>query len=207
MAKNKNHFYAIWLVLACIIFFILQNLITGFTDALLLNESALIEPWRFISAIFLHGSLTHLVYNLFALGLFGLILESIIGSRKFLLVFFVSGILANFLASPFYNSSLGASGAIMGIIGCLTFIKPKMTVWAFSLPMPLFLAAFFWVAGDIFGVFIPDNVGHIAHLSGIAFGLILGIVFRTQIKIKERQNYKLELPERQIQVWEDTYMR
>ena len=135
----KNKFYALWLALICIVIFIAQTLISGFTDLFLLNNQALgVEFYRFITAIFLHGSLSHLVFNLFALIFFGLILEKFIGSKKFLLVFFISGVLANIFSVFFYPSSLGASGAIFGIIGCLTILKPLMTVWAYALPLPLF---------------------------------------------------------------------
>ena len=125
----KNRFFALWLALICVIMFILQNYVSGFTDLLVLNEQALNgQIWRFLSAIFLHGGLSHIVYNMFALILFGLILEKLIGSRKFLLIFLLSGIVANIIGVFFYTSSLGASGAIMGIIGALTIRKPLMVV-------------------------------------------------------------------------------
>src|SRR3989338_10954625 len=97
-------FYALWLSAICILFFILQIAIPGFTDALVLNQQSFIEPWRFVTAIFLHGDITHLIYNLFALVLFGLILEKLIGSRKFLIVFIFSGIFANLISVNFYDS-------------------------------------------------------------------------------------------------------
>jgi membrane associated rhomboid family serine protease len=171
-------FYTLWLTGIIIVFFIFQSLSGGFTDALILNQESFSQPWRFVSAIFLHGSLSHLVYNLFALILFGLILESLVGSKKFLLLFFITGILANLISVNFYFASLGASGAIFGIIGALAVIRPMMTIWAFGLPMPMFVAAIIWAAGDIIQTFVPTNVGTIAHLSGIFFGVILGLFFR-----------------------------
>jgi len=86
------------------------------------------EIWRFVSAIFLHDGIIHLIYNLFALALFGFILEKLIGSKRFLIVFFASGIIANLIAVNFYNSSLGVSGAIYGILGCLVILKPLMMI-------------------------------------------------------------------------------
>ncbi len=199
-------FYTLILSLICIIMFVLQLAIPGFTEALVLNQESFVQPYRFISAVFLHGGLGHLTLNLFALILFGLILEKVIGSEKFLLIFFVSGIGANLISVNFYNSSLGASGAIMGIIGALTFAKPKLWVWAFGVPMPLFLAAILWGLVDIAGIFIPDNIGNIAHLSGIAFGLILGAIFRQK---RESYSYvrKVNVPEDYARKWEDNYMR
>lgn len=189
--------------------FILQTTFPNFTESLLLNQQAFPQIYRFITAIFLHGSLTHLIFNLFALILFGLILEKLIGSYKFLFIFLASGIIANIISVFFYPSSLGASGAIFGIIGALTIIKPLMSVWAFNLPMPLFLAAILWAIGDILGIFYPSGIGNIAHLSGLALGLLLGIYFR--FKHKEKQeisySYKINIPESYMQDWENRFMR
>ncbi len=102
----------------------------------------------------------------------------------------------------------------MGIIGCLTVIKPLMTVWAFSLPMPMFIAAIIWAAGDILGVFYPQGVGNIAHLSGLGIGLLLGLYFR--LKHKEKTNEKkadlsltsrITIPESYMRDWENRWMR
>ena len=202
-------FYSILLALVMIAVFILQTTFPNFTESLLLNQQAFPQIYRFITAIFLHGSLTHLIFNLFALILFGLILEKLIGSYKFLFIFLASGIIANIISVFFYPSSLGASGAIFGIIGALTIIKPLMSVWAFNLPMPLFLAAILWAIGDILGIFYPSGIGNIAHLSGLALGLLLGIYFR--FKHKEKQeisySYKINIPESYMQDWENRFMR
>jgi len=180
---EKFRFYFIWLSLLCIIVFLLQQ-IPSFTELFLLNKAVFQgEIWRLVTAIFLHGSLIHLVYNLFALLLFGLILEKTIGSKKFLLVFFVSGIIANIISVNYYDSSLGASGAIMGIIGALTIIKPMMLIWAFGLLLPMFVAAIIWITGDILGIFgFEQGVGNIAHLSGIAIGMLFGMFLRKKYR-------------------------
>lgn len=202
----KHKFYALWLAIICILIFIIQVSIPNFTELFLLNQQSYSQIWRFVTAIFLHGSLIHLVYNLFALIFFGLILEKFIGSRNFLLVFFVSGVLANIISVNFYESALGASGAIFGIIGALTIKKPLMTVWAFSMPMPLFLASAIWAAGDLLGFFYSNNnIANLAHLSGLGFGLILGLIFKS--KKPKQESYKFELPERKIQMWEDKFVR
>ncbi|MEK6820258.1 MAG: rhomboid family intramembrane serine protease [Nanoarchaeota archaeon] len=204
--------YTLWLSLICIALFILQLVIPGFTDALVLNQQSFSQPWRFLTSIFLHGSLAHLLYNLFALVLFGLILERLIGSNRFLIVFFASGIIANLIAVNFYSSSLGASGAIFGVIGALTVIKPLMRVWAFSLPMPLFLASVLWTIGNILQTIFPSNIGTIAHLSGIIVGLIFGLVFRARYRKMEQKKVSLfsgtiKIPESYMQDWENRYLK
>lgn len=206
MAKNK--FYTIWIAIILIAIFVLQIIIEGFSDLFVLNQFAFSQYWRFLTSIFLHGDITHLLFNLFALLFFGLSLEGYIGSRRLLLIFFSSGIIANLISVNFYTSSLGASGAIYGIIGALIIIRPLMMVWAFGLIMPLFVASIIYVTADILrtlGAFGPTNIGSIAHLSGIAIGIILGLLFkRRRIKII-RSN--LNIPKNVIKNWEDVYMR
>jgi membrane associated rhomboid family serine protease len=179
--------------------------IPGFTDMFILDSSKMAELWRFVSAIFLHGGAGHLIANLFALMLFGTILEGFVGSRKFLLVFFVSGIFANLIAVWFYPSSLGSSGAIYGILGALIIIRPMMTVWVSGIPMPMMIAGLVWVAGGVLGLFYPSSTGHIAHLSGIGIGLILGIIWRDWSR-KQEIVEKLKLNEQYMQEWEDYHM-
>jgi len=187
-----------------IIIFIIQVLFKEFTELFVLNQSSITsyQIWRFLTAIFLHSSLPHLLYNIFALALFGSILEKFIGSKKFLLIFFFSGVLANIVAVNFYLVSLGASGAIYGILGTLAIIRPLMMVWAFGFPMPMFIAAILWVIGGILGIFIPSNIGHIAHLSGIVVGFLAGLFLRGKRIRKKR----IEIDEQEIRKWEDKYM-
>ena len=188
--------------------FFLQSFIPGFTERFLLTRNSFLEPWRFVTAIFLHSGPGHLLYNVFALLLFGFILENLVGSKRFLFVFFFSGIAANVFSSFFYDNALGASGAIFGIIGTLTLLRPFMMVWAFSLPMPLFVASLIWVAGDVIGVFIPSGTANLAHLSGLGAGLLIGLFFilnrEKRIPVKKE---KVEIPEDYVRQWEDGFMK
>ncbi len=200
MRKNeKFNFYAFKLSGIMILVFILQVLFSGFTELFLLTPAAWGEWWRFLTAIFLHGGLGHILYNLFALVLFGSILERIVGGRRFLTVFFVTGILANIISVNFYGSSLGASGAIFGVIGALLFIRPLLPVWAFGMPLPLIVAGVIWAAGDVLGAigFFAgnpiDDTGNLAHLSGMAFGLLLGWVYRKEEKkLKKARHARMQ---------------
>ena len=179
--KNKFNFYALKLCGLMFIVFLIQLFVDGFTELFLLDSNASVQVWRFITAIFLHGGFAHLLYNLFALALFGSMLERLIGSWRFLIVFLFTGVIANLISINFYSSSLGASGAIFGIIGALVFVRPLMVVWAFGLPMPLFIAGGLWVVGDLIGLFGFSNAGNVAnlaHLSGMFFGLLFGAFYR-----------------------------
>ncbi|MEK6908818.1 MAG: rhomboid family intramembrane serine protease [Nanoarchaeota archaeon] len=180
--KDRFRFYALKLCGWMLLVFLMQLMFDSFTDLFLLNSDSYIEIWRFLTAIFLHGGFAHLLYNTFALAFFGSMLERFLGSKRFLMVFFVTGLLANIVSVNFYNSSLGASGAIFGVIGALVAIRPLMFVWAFGFPMPLFIAGIIWAAGDLIGLFVPSNVANLAHLSGMFFGLILGFIYHRKVK-------------------------
>ena len=203
-------YFSIILFFICIITFILQLIIPGFTDLFILNLSALygFQIWRFLTAIFLHGSLLHLMYNMFALLLFGFILENKIGSRNFLIVFLSSGIIANLIAVNYYPSSLGASGAIYGILGCLTILNPFMAVWVFGIIVPMFIAAIIWILGDVLGVFGfgEQGIGNIAHLSGIFIGFLFGFLF-IKYKTKKQRTKKILIPNDYVKTWEEKYLR
>jgi hypothetical protein len=203
---EKFRFYALWMCLIMTGIYLLQVLVEGFTDALVLNKESFFQPYRFLSSVFLHGSLTHLLYNLFALGLFGSILEKLAGGKRFLFVFFLSGLLASLVSVNFYERSLGASGAIYGILGALTIIRPKMMVWASGFPLPMFLAAVVWTLGSVMGIFIPSNIGHIAHLSGIIAGFVFGAAIRNEMP-KQKKKQKIVIPESYMREWERIYMR
>ena len=221
MSENKFEFISVKLCFVMIGISILQFLVKGFTDLFILNYSAWSEPWRFLTAVFLHGGLGHLVFNLFALFIFGSVLEKLISGRNFIILFLVSGILANLFSINFYPSSLGASGAIFGVIGALVVLRPGMTVWAFSMPMPMIVAGLLWAAGDIIGAvgfFVGNpisNTGNLAHLSGMFFGLIYGIWFRNKIKNNRgigiswdyAKGNKIKLDEKSMQNWEDYHLR
>lgn len=207
--NERLRFYALWICAICIVVFLLQVIVSGFTEMFLLNSQAFYQPWRFVTAIFLHGDISHLLFNLLALALFGSVLERMIGSRRFLLVFFVTGILANLISVFFYNASLGASGAIFGVIGVLILLNPKLKVWIYFMPLPIWAAGIVWVIGDLIGIFVPNGIANLAHLSGIAFGIVFGIIFRKYRAVypSNKGRIKVTIDEDYMRRWEDKHLR
>lgn len=201
----KIKFITIWIALSIIAVFLIQNIFPNIENLLILNKQALTEPWRFFTAVFLHASISHLLSNLFALILFGLILEKIVGSKNFIYIFISSAIFANIVSFYFYPESLGASGAIMGIIGVLTVIRPLMAVWAFGMIIPMIIAAVIWVIIDTIGIFIPSNIGHIAHISGIFWGIFIGIILK-KVHEDKKKRHTIQVPEHILRRWETLYM-
>lgn len=197
---------ALWLSVIIIIIFLIQTLIKGFTDLFILDASLVhFRFWTLITAIFLHSGIIHLMYNLFGLALFGSILEDIIGSRKFLALFFISGLIASLISLPFYNRVLGASGAIFGILGMLGILRPKLTVWLYSMPMPMIVALFVWAIGDIIGIYAPSGTANIAHLGGLAAGVYFGFKYRKQFKEKRKEEEEIHIDEEKVKEWEKSF--
>src|SRR3989344_6142855 len=171
------------LIIVTIAVFILQSVLGDwFTESFLLSSAGIFtRPWILITHIFLHGSPLHLFYNMWGLFMFGPLLESRIGAKRFLAFYISAGIIAGFFSSFFYQSSLGASGALMGVIGMLIILMPNLKLLFFYVvPTPLWLAGIIYAAMDIFGVFFPSGVGNIAHLAGLGIGLLYGLYLKSQ---------------------------
>jgi membrane associated rhomboid family serine protease len=165
-----------------------MNDIFSFTPAL-----ALERPWTFVTSIFLHADFTHLLFNMFALFMFGIILENKIGPRNFVILFLLSGIFGSvgYMITDFGSSvpAIGASGAIYGIIGALAAMMPFMIVWVTGIiPMPMVAFAFIWAIIEFLGLFSPGDIAHGAHLGGIFVGILYGIYLRKNEK-KEFRKY------------------
>jgi membrane associated rhomboid family serine protease len=146
-------------------------------------------PWTIVTSLFVHGSIWHLIFNMLTFYFFGTFLLRLIGTRTFLLIYFLGGIVGNiffmlfafigFLTSPF-SIVIGASGAIFALGGALAVLTPRLRVFVFPIPAPMPL----WVA-VIGGFVIVSFVGGIArqgHLGGIVAGLIAGLILRRGVR-------------------------
>ena len=100
--------------------------------------------YQFVSYMFLHGSFSHLFFNMFALWMFGRTLEYELGTKRFLIYYFVCGIGAALFqiavawaASEYYFTMLGASGATMGLLMAFGVMHPNNQIFIFPFPMPI----------------------------------------------------------------------
>lgn len=170
------------LILLNVIIFILQVTLKNFTNSfILVSGDIFTRPWILLTSMFLHGGVNHLIFNMYALLIFGPVLEQRIGVKRFLLIYILSGILAAILGSLFYARALGASAAIMGIIGVLIILMPELQLLLFFVaPMPLWMAGFVYALIDLWGVLFPSGVGNIAHLVGMSFGLLYGLYLKKE---------------------------
>jgi len=142
------------------------------------------EWWRLVSAMFLHGNGTiagtalHATMNLWGLFQLGTLYELMFGTRRFVIIYFVSGIVAS-LTSLFLTDgwSVGASGAIFGIMGAFIFSVLRSPLWRSNKgARSIANQVVFWsIANILIGSQIPQ-IDIAAHVGGFIAGLILGAV-------------------------------
>ncbi|MCW1296831.1 MAG: rhomboid family intramembrane serine protease [Candidatus Parvarchaeota archaeon] len=135
--------------------------------------------WTVITSLFVHADIMHLLLNMLGLYAFGKTAEKIYGSLKFILVYFVGGILSFLVGSFFYPSEaflVGASGAIFSLLSLVMLSKPISFSIVFF-PLPLGLISFLYIVSNILSVIYRDksNIGFFAHIIGFLIGFIFGI--------------------------------
>jgi membrane associated rhomboid family serine protease len=148
------------------------------------------QVWRLLTHAFCHSrmSIQHIILNMLVLYFFGRTIESVLGSREFLLFYLTAAIIGGlaFVGLDFvlhhHGRALGASGATMGVFVLFAYYYPRSTIYFFwVLPLQAWLLALLYIAYDLHPVLleltgqgIHTGVAHIAHLGGAAFGLAYG---------------------------------
>lgn len=184
--SSFSHNYSYLILLIMSISFILELLSPDYyTQMFILSPQDVIErPWTLITSIFLHGGFEHFLINMLVFVFFAPVLERKVGSTKFLLVFFLSGIFAGIGWSlTAHNPALGASGAIYGILATLAVLMPKLRVYLFFfIPLEIWMVAFLLpLYYDVLPIMMgsADGIAHTAHLSGLLFGLLAGLYIKS----------------------------
>jgi len=129
------------------------------------------QPWRFVMAVFLHGSLLHIAFNMWVLMDIGPMLEELYGSARYLFIYVVTGIGGYILSSLFGGFSVGGSGALLGLIGVLLAITTGRRSAALQMLRSQLIRWLIYIA--VFGL-IVRGVDNLAHLGGFLCGFGLG---------------------------------
>jgi rhomboid family protein len=166
------------LILANALVFLLQyerpeiTQVFAFVPALVLER-----PWTIFTYLFLHGGFEHILFNMLGLLFFGPRMELELGSRNFLLLYFISGLTAAVLSlilSP-YTAIIGASGAVYGIFMGFAYYWPRENIYIWGvLPVQARWMVAFMTIMSLMGGFglTMDNIAHFAHLGGFLGGYL-----------------------------------
>jgi len=134
------------------------------------------QYWRALAAMFLHVNVLHLATNTFSLWQLGTLYERMFGSRRLFLTYFTTGLLGSFVSAkmlPPNAVGVGASGAILGILGSFIFsiiLSPRWRHEKF-----LFGQLVFWAVANLMLPHYVPNIDQSAHIAGLVSGLILGL--------------------------------
>lgn len=171
------------------------------------------KPFQIVTYMFMHGGFMHLFFNMFALYMFGRVLEMVWGPKRFLIFYMFTGVGAGIIQEIvqylYYSTQLsmysgvdfgaglivpmaqylnmwvtvGASGAVYGILLAFAMNFPNERLFVLPFPFPIKAKYFVLIFGAIelftgLGNSAGDNVAHFAHLGGMLFGLILILYWR-----------------------------
>ena len=142
------------------------------------------HSYQFVTYMFLHASVEHIFFNMFALWMFGRTLEYELGSKRFLIYYMVCGVGAALiqLATAYLTGEMpiqlvGASGAVMGLLLAFGVMHPNAVIMLLIPPIPM-KAKWFVVIYGVIEMFLGwtgfgGNVAHFAHVGGMLWGLLL----------------------------------
>lgn len=166
--------------------------------AMFYPASPFFKPWQILTHMFMHGGFWHIFFNMYSLLMFGSILERSLGPKKFLIFYFVTGLgavalhtgvewmqarvfIANRAVDAYQRllvtPTLGASGAIYGVLIGFAMLYPqaRLTLIFPPIPMTAKWLVIIFAAIELFSGIngIQDGVAHFAHLGGMLFGWLL----------------------------------
>ena len=172
------------LIIVNLLLFIMTMIVPELVYLLGLQPAGILSrPWTILTSMFIHAGFWHIFANMLTLYFFGSYLSKLVGTNRFLLIYFVGGILGNvlfILLAPPLSIAVGASGAIFALAGTLVMIRPKLPVFVFPIPVPIPLWAAV-VGGFLILSFLPSFLPRVAwqaHLGGLVLGLIAGYIFK-----------------------------
>ncbi len=171
--KPKKIVVTYVLIALCTLVYILQILFPSLTTLGAVNGSLVRsgQVYRLVTGMFMHGSIWHLLCNMYSLYVIGCATENYFGKKKFLLIYFVSGIIGSMFSCIFNTSwSLGASGAIFGLMGALCYFgyyyRLYMGKALYSEIIPVIVL-------NLALSLIVSNIDFYAHIGGLIGGVFI----------------------------------
>ncbi|PYY36494.1 rhomboid family intramembrane serine protease [Curtobacterium sp. MCBD17_030] len=171
------------LIAVSVVVWLLDRVSGGFLSQWLAYNSALLptQPWRIVTVLFVHSTFLHLAFNMWALLIFGRMLENMLGTWRFLALFSIAGVggsvLVTFLAPGTWV--VGASGAIFGLFAAFFVLQRSLGNNAVSLLVVIGLNL-------VIGFLPGTNISWQAHVGGIIAGFVTGFVFARTRNVRQR---------------------
>ncbi|MGB0034117.1 MAG: rhomboid family intramembrane serine protease [Candidatus Acidiferrales bacterium] len=179
--------------------------------------------WQPFTYLFLHGGIRHILFNLLYLAMFGADLEHTWGSRRFYIYYFICGVGAGIITvlvkvllvagkfsapESLISPTIGASGAIYGVLLAVAVIMPHRQVWLFPLPVTISMRVFVIAMGAIefFSTIgtTGDGVSHVCHLGGMLVGYVY---LRRGSHLYNFRNYFTDWKRRRLRKKFEVYVR
>lgn len=187
--QYKFYFASIALIVVNCVFFAATSFFPNLKIYLGLCPALLIRYkmfWQPLTYMFVHGSFLHLISNMLGMFFFGVYLEKAIGSREFLLLYFLSGIVSGLFSLGFYCLTgsysailIGASGALYAILFAFAVVFPTANIYIWGvLPIPSPILIIIYTAIELFSQIygIKSNVAHFTHLFGFLAAYLYFII-------------------------------
>ena len=177
----QGHSIVFHLIIVNVVLFLLSRSGALFPSMALISGHGLLwQPWRMVTYQFLHSDFGHILFNMYALWLFGRMVEEALGRTRFLCMFLFSGIIGGlfFLLANAGNqtSCVGASGSVFGVMVAAAMLYPNARfVFIFPpIPIKLWTLATIYCLWEIFSALSHSGGGiaHCAHLGGALGGFI-----------------------------------
>jgi rhomboid protease GluP len=148
------------------------------------------QPWRLVTSMFLHGSLLHIAFNMLALWQVGQLVERLFGSLRFAALYMIAGVCGS-LASVMWNphvNSVGASGAIFGILGgLLAFIRRENSGVPPTIVKELRASVLPFLLFNLSAGFLYPHTDNACHLGGLLGGFVFGHLLSRSLHVPEQR--------------------
>lgn len=144
------------------------------------------EVWRLFTSLFVHANIAHIAGNMLFLFIYGLRAEEMFDLKEYMAIYFLSGLAGNALSLFTDFFSVGASGAIFGVLGAVMIYQRRSIGQSI---ISALMYAFF-----LFVINIGPNVNFLAHLGGLVAGLALGYVLAATRKPGRHVTYQYNYP-------------
>jgi membrane associated rhomboid family serine protease len=145
-------------------------------------QSGYFQPYQLLSYMFLHSSVTHIVFNMIGLLVFGPNIENKFGTSKFIKIYLIMGLISGLSSIIFINNPVvGASGAIWGIMMLFALFNPNDLLYIyFIIPVKakFIIGTFFTIELYLSIMGSNDGVSHVAHVAGALTGALFYLLNR-----------------------------